>query len=227
MTRVSSCSFIFNRRIFFRLSSWKSEKSFILFVERNCFTKRVAIVLKQESRQNRGAKRTDCDVTYFYRAAIGFSNRLWPSDCELISFAVRSHTCELSLVLARCTALSRIVGTVSIIAKEAQARWNNSAGTQAGYLRHGCIIQNCAAIWQMFNACRGSCPTPSSVSAFNVNMSARAQSQSRMLAYPADVVILSILDSCSRPTFPFSYNFCVHFLKRNFLIIQTLTLLLL
>lgn len=82
----------------------------------------------------------------------------------------------------------------------------------------------------MFNACRGPCPTLSSVSAFNVNMSARAQSQSRLLAYgtyPADVVILGVLDSCSRPTFPFSYNFCVHFLKRSFLIIQTLTLLLL
>lgn len=58
--------------------------------------------------------------------------------------------------------------------------------------------------------------TPSSVSAFNVNMSARAQIPIAYVclhvgAYAADVIILSVL--AAPDSFSF-YNFCGRFLKR-------------
>lgn len=59
----------------------------------------------------------DYDTTHFYRAAIGFSNRLWPSDCDLISFAVKSTA---AFSYPRRVSLS-LIGTASIITKEAGA----------------------------------------------------------------------------------------------------------
>lgn len=124
MTRISSCSFIFN--------TWKvGERS--LIPAWNCFTRHVAIVLKQEwsARSRRKTRKIAPRHTSIVPQSV-FRIRLWPSDCDLISFAVRSSTRELSRTSAvHRVSLSRIVGTASIIAKEAQARWDNSASTSS------------------------------------------------------------------------------------------------
>lgn len=46
-------------------------------------------------------------------------------------------------------------GTASIASKEIVGQFR---GHSAGYLSAGCIIQNCPAIWHMFNACCGPWP---------------------------------------------------------------------
>ena len=63
------------------------------------------------------------------------------------------------------------------------------------WLSHrGCIIQNCPSIWQMFNACRGSCFNLAS--AFNVNTSPPRYERS-IVPFTHDLRINHVKRRCS------------------------------